>query len=258
MAYSGKNNREQPPVPGEETAGERGGVLFGFSGKKESWSLTETALIIRKKGEEPFTYPLADITDVRRETINGKEVPDVIVVAIDDKKWHLHYSEEEREDGRKAFRYLISHAGDEELRKRLLDFEEFRAGKEIRKRCNVCGAVFCYTYADYTKNEQRRKTKVAKDVVRILRSGMPGAGQAAAAPAGEEEIRDFDRCPVCRSADLSVLSDGEAGSEARRKTDYTVTGSLADELRKFKDLLDAGAITAEEYDEAKKRLLDRL
>jgi len=40
------------------------------------------------------------------------------------------------------------------------------------------------------------------------------------------------------------------------KTDSSSPASTADELKKFKELLDTGAITQEEYDEKKKKLLD--
>ena len=34
------------------------------------------------------------------------------------------------------------------------------------------------------------------------------------------------------------------------------SNNIADELKKFKELLDSGAITQEEYDEKKRKLLD--
>lgn len=42
-----------------------------------------------------------------------------------------------------------------------------------------------------------------------------------------------------------------------KATPASATTSLADELKKLKDLLDAGALTQEEYDAAKKKLLEK-
>jgi hypothetical protein len=41
-----------------------------------------------------------------------------------------------------------------------------------------------------------------------------------------------------------------------RTDSSTISLSAADEIQKFKPLLDCGAITEEEYESAKKRLLD--
>lgn len=53
----------------------------------------------------------------------------------------------------------------------------------------------------------------------------------------------------------SALSKLLLERQYKKETAYTQTSSNADELKKFKDLLDSGAITQAEFDEKKKQLL---
>ena len=70
------------------------------------------------------------------------------------------------------------------------------------------------------------------------------------------KIIDFNKCPKCNSTNISELSD----EEFRKITSTTNSSnppavSSADELKKFKELLDMGIITQEEFDAKKKQLL---
>lgn len=121
--------------------------------------------------------------------------------------------------------------------------------KEIRMRCKVCGQVFCYNADDIKRNEHYSKS-IALHTIAGVASALAGRTATTALntmsirQAGERII-DFTRCPNCRSQELEPLS------EEVTLPQY----SVADELKKWKDLLDSGAITEEEYDAQKKRLL---
>ena len=63
----------------------------------------------------------------------------------------------------------------------------------------------------------------------------------------------MDKCPNCGSSNIRELNEDEF-----KKIQEANTNSLssADELKKFKELLDMGVITQEEFDAKKKQLLN--
>ena len=70
------------------------------------------------------------------------------------------------------------------------------------------------------------------------------------------QIIDYNKCPSCGSIDLVTLTKEQYESEKNAKNAPTIQAhSPAEELKKFKDLLDAGVITAEEFEAKKKQLL---
>ena len=84
---------------------------------------------------------------------------------------------------------------------------------EYRKRCNVCGHVFCFTDEDIKKNNTN-----------TLLSGLSALGTIAGAVSGnmmaarinqadrinaEGKIIDFSHCPHCNSQDITDISDAE-------------------------------------------------
>ena len=62
----------------------------------------------------------------------------------------------------------------------------------------------------------------------------------------------YDLAQKCISALQIICAERDSESDAGQKN---VAVSTADEIMKFKGLLDAGAITQEEYDAKKKQLL---
>ena len=71
------------------------------------------------------------------------------------------------------------------------------------------------------------------------------------------QIRDYNRCPSCGSVDLITLTKEQYEAEKPSKNVTTTIQALspAEELKKFKELLDQGIITQEEFDAKKKQLL---
>ena len=146
---------------------------------------------------------------------------------------------------------------------KIVDYNEERAKAEkaeIRKRCNVCGHIFCYNQADIKKNRDNAKSAIWSGVGQIA-GGLSGAYTASAmnhtnAQNSLNKIVDFNRCPQCNSTDLAIISDEEfEAMKAQNNAPQQATVSAADELKKFKELLDMGAITQEEFDAKKKELL---
>lgn len=128
---------------------------------------------------------------------------------------------------------------------------------ETRKRCEVCGHIFCYNQADINENKSNAKIATLSSVG-SLAGALSGNYVASAVNnqnvnRGMDKIRDFNRCPNCNSTNLSIISDEEFETMKSQSTKNNV--SPADELKKFKELLDMGVITQEEFDAKKKQLL---
>lgn len=124
--------------------------------------------------------------------------------------------------------------------------------KEYRMRCNVCGNIYCFTGKDLKENQKAAKSAALSSVGTVAGalSGNWIAGAVNNQNANSElaKIKDYSRCPKCNSTDVSLF-DGETPSSNNGNTS-------ADELKKFKELLDMGVITQEEFDVKKKQLLN--
>ena len=90
---------------------------------------------------------------------------------------------------------------------------------EKRMKCNVCGHFYCYTYED------------------ILRSAVRST------------------CPNCNSTDIREVQTDEWERRFEASVQTPAQTSPADELKKYKELLDCGVITQEEFNAKKKQLL---
>ena len=132
--------------------------------------------------------------------------------------------------------------------------------REFKKRCNVCGTIFCYKWDDIKKN-----------ISSGFNTAISGVGAATNAVGGsaynsfelnkmadrnKARATDLNHCPNCNSTDLKDLSDEEF-ERIKQEQNAAANNSVsaADELKKFKELLDMGAITQEEFDAKKKQLL---
>lgn len=126
--------------------------------------------------------------------------------------------------------------------------------KEYRMRCNVCGNIYCFTGKDLKDNVKAAKSAALSSVGTVAGalSGNWIAGAVNNQNANNEmsKIRDYSRCPKCNSTDVTPISDDEKIS-----CESSNNVSVADELKKFKELLDMGAISQDEFDEKKKQLL---
>ena len=130
---------------------------------------------------------------------------------------------------------------------------------ETRKKCQSCGYIFCYSPLDLRENKMNQKLAFGYGMSATLGTGTAmGSLNQMNANNANNKIRDFDCCPQCNSRNLKVLTKEEYNTETTSKNTpepTTPTTSAADELKKFKELLDMGIITQEEFDTKKKQLL---
>ena len=132
--------------------------------------------------------------------------------------------------------------------------------KEFRNKCNVCGNVYCYSQDDLDKNAAALMSSGWSAL-----AGVTGAlaGQYAAsavstgnANASLNSMIDYTKCPNCNSKDIRALTEEEWEKEKTANSAPQASPvSSADEILKFKSLLDSGIITQEEFDAKKKQLL---
>ena len=131
----------------------------------------------------------------------------------------------------------------------------------ITKRCNLCGNIFSFDANDVYRNEE-----IKASMNRFASASVYNAfiGQTTVAQLQgnnmdslANQIRDFNRCTKCGSTDLWVLSKQEYDQirNANNQPIQPQKPSEADEILKFKDLLDKGIISEEEFEAKKKQLL---
>ena len=132
--------------------------------------------------------------------------------------------------------------------------------REFRMRCNVCGKIYYFNKADLQRNIQNAKSAkwsaVASAANAVGGTAYHAYEQGKMANSALDRIVDYSRCPNCNSTNITELTDEEFKKLSAENTQASApTISNADELKKYKELLDMGIITQEEFDAKKKQLL---
>ncbi len=131
---------------------------------------------------------------------------------------------------------------------------------EKHMKCDSCGDAFRYTSDDIARNEMLRKqaNQATNTAILELLGGTRLAAnqQTDKADRLENQIIDYNKCPKCGSNKLTKIT-AEEFRAIKDKQNGVITNNVssADELKKFKELLDIGVITQEEFDAKKKQLL---
>ena len=130
------------------------------------------------------------------------------------------------------------------------EIEELK--REHRKKCNVCGEIFCYTGSDLARNEQLDKDATFAAGLSMI-SGLGGNSyhmyeNEKQFQSYQNQIVDYNKCPKCGSRDLVEL---DSNSQSKSSED-----NAFEEIKKYKNLLDDGIISQEDFDKKKKELLN--
>ena len=225
-------------------------LTFKASMQKQ-WTLTDDTIIVGKR-----EIPLSSVIKTTHSPSQDVFHNGVIMVyygsgALDFAA--LAYPRKQIKEGEEAAEYIAS----------VVNPEKFKKNKEIRekgfrKRCKICGKIICYTLEDLERNERLRKDALLSSVggIATALSGHYAASATQTQTAGDElnRIIDYDKCPSCGSRELIDLTDEDLARINAQQNGASVASS-ADELKKFKELLDMGIITQEEFDTKKKQLL---
>ncbi len=213
---------------------------------RKKWGITDTKFFHDKE-----EYPIDEIKSIEiGRYCNGALGEGQVWVTLKNRKsFILYFNYKERTNARDAVEFV---------QKLLPEEDKPKPVKSVfRKRCKLCGAVYSYTLSDIKQNELYIK-QAQLSAVNALTQSIGGTHIGAAlnanqASAANDKVRDFSRCPKCNSTDIADISDEEF--KQMQNAPQPATVSAADELKKFKELLDMGAISQEEYDAKKKQLL---
>ena len=242
-------------------------IKFYCTNPKKAWEITDEKILY--KGKE---IPLSTISGVFYHAFKESYGYGWILVICGSglfaPSYQLSFNKSEIEQAEMVAVQLLKMIGKEEMvneiikqsetkkeKEELKKKEEEMKSKEFKKRCNVCGNVFCYTWNDIKKNKELHTHAVLNNVA-SLAGGFSGNYAAGATSMQtsyslESQIVDYDKCPSCGSRDLVDITDEEATNNQQA----TSPTSVADELKNLKELLDMEIITQEEFDAKKKQLL---
>ena len=210
------------------------------AGFNPQWTLTDDKIIIGSKEIE--------LSSIKR--INMNMEPTILtggciqLVLANDKIVTLAYTFSQKMQGKEALEYIKSYIG---------------LKKDIRKKCNVCGHIFCYTAEDIERNAKLERSAAGSSFAGVFNAfdGNYAASSTNAQSANDQLARvvDYNKCPKCGSRNLVDATEEDVERSKAPQGTVVQQISAADELRKFKELLDMGIITQEEFDAKKKQLL---
>ena len=167
-------------------------------------------------------------------------------------------------DAIKAFEYIIEHSSDERSKKKLAkENEEIKKyGSDYYMQCDLCKYIFHYTqqdlYNDAKAEYEAAKQQISGGLNMVLGNAYMGQRDVRNAEEKSSRIVDRNKCPKCGCLKLNRLTEDEAKVEMAKQntpTQVVAETSAAEEIKKYKDLLDSGIITQEEFDAKKKQLL---
>ena len=230
-------------------------MVFEGAGFNRGWALEDDKISILKRDQSvKDTIPLSAITSVDNwhDTLGGGQI----------RIWHKKNGKSEYV----VFAYkkdqtTLAMAAEEYLKENYGNGIGKIVYRERRMRCRVCGKLYCFTKDDLDRNAKNARSAAisgaASGLAAIGGTRIDMYGQAAMAESALGKIVDYSRCPNCNSTDVEELTEEQykaaISENATPKTSPQI--SAADEIRKFKELLDSGIISKEEFDAKKKQLL---
>lgn len=226
------------------------------AGFNKQWTLTDDKLIIGRK-----EIALSSLINATHDPVKLNGSSGIIQVFYGKGAFDfatLAYPRDRKDDGEQAAAYIFAKIkGDDPNAKVQALAKSQKDG--YRKKCEVCGHIFCYTFEDLEKNQRLAKSAVNSSMT-ALTGTMAGyhASSATNLQSAENKLSrivDYTKCPKCGSKNLSDATDEDIERNKAPQGNIIQQASAADELKKFKELLDMGVITQEEFDAKKKQLL---
>ncbi len=152
----------------------------------------------------------------------------------------------------------------EYIKQQIAAIEFERMHKEHILRCNVCGQIYAYTFAQVEEKVKAMQSAARNQAIgamnTLFTSQLLGSIQSGNAGAQfndvKEQLDSLTKCPNCRSGNATEITAEEAAAAKNASASAAAPASSAmDELKKLKELLDMGIVTQEEFDAKKKQLL---
>ena len=256
-------------------AGTVGMITFDFDNKIVKFRRNDHSK--KMMGLKDLDIPFNDITEIEYKPkklltypslaliINGKRI--ISQTAIDLTEFFVS-SKKDQEPFFEAVQHLAKLCNITELKdfnRGTIKQEHYVPGmyeprsNEYRKKCNICGAILCYTVSDIERNSKLLSDAKTNNLMSVA-NAIGGSAyhmyeQNKQAERALDKIIDYTKCQKCGSSDLKDISEEEMKAEQSKLSNKVDSVSSADELRKYKQLLDDGIITQEEFDAKKKQLL---
>lgn len=209
-------------------------MTFKALGLKE-WTLTDDKLIVENK-----VIKLSNIDYVQLFFKPTRFTNGVIHIKVEGNEYQLAFPYKQRVEGAQAVDYLLKHYNSPKP-------------KEFRMRCNVCGKIYCYNENDLQKNtknlEKAREYDARSTLFALGGAELSKHANMNTSDRYRERIVDYSKCPNCHSNNVSPFDGGSIAATS------SVNTSAVDEIKKYKELLDMGILTQEEFDAKKKQLL---
>lgn len=222
----------------------------------KEWTLKDDSIIVGKKEIKLSSITKAEHTPLSPGNSNG-----VVQVFYGSGAFDfatLAYPKKQKEDGEKAAQYILATVRGEDANEKVKAYEKLKK-EGFRKRCNVCGHIFCYTFEDLEENQRLAKSAVGSSVSALTGTlaGYRASGSIDLQSAENKlsRIVDYSKCPKCGSKDIADATDADIEKNKLPQGTVIQQASAAEELKKFKELLDMGVISQEEFDAKKKQLL---
>ena len=130
--------------------------------------------------------------------------------------------------------------------------------EEFIMHCEICGQVFRYTSGDIKRNlrKMEESDKMKTPLLDVLiYTPLKTSVDSLRAEEKLKTVKNLNACPQCNSTKVKRISEEEFKEIQEKQSKPTTSPSVVDELKGFKDLLDSGVITQEEFDAKKKQLL---
>ena len=84
---------------------------------------------------------------------------------------------------------------------------------EYRRRCNVCGKIYCYTDKDLKDNASNATMGLISSVGAIASifggTRLDTYAMSSRSDRYSDKIVDYNKCPSCNSTNTTILSDAE-------------------------------------------------
>lgn len=132
---------------------------------------------------------------------------------------------------------------------------------EHKMKCNVCSNIFCYTDSDKSNSDLNLVlTALACTSSALAKNKYDSYERGKIANSTAKNVRNFNICPFCNSRDIIEITN-DTSTEAVQNN-YATPSTTNDvqyitaELEKYKDFLELGLISQEEFDTKRKQLLN--
>ena len=213
--------------------------------KSKSWTVTENGIIYGT--EERIPYEEIDYVEAKKMLGQGQ-----FNICFKDKNTRIipYCSEQERE-AQEAADFINNRTKSKKLRVN---------GQYIR-HCKSCDKVYFFNDDDIKRNKGNQLMAAGNALSSLGRLGsIKGNQHLAIANSRLDAIVDFEKCPYCKSRDTEVFNEEDYNRHQRQinaqKSSRLQPQDPIEEVKRYKELLDQGIITQEEFETKKKKLLE--